>query len=156
MEHGRNESLWRIIHNVQNITPNSKKQISVNHIQEKEQSIETDPKMIQIIQLGDENFKMAITAIVKNMKEEFPLWLSSLRTQLAYMRMQVWSLASLSGLRIQLCESINVGSRCGSDPKLLWLWHRHSLWRSCSSNLTLSPGTSICRRKKKKKEYEGK
>ena len=32
-----------------------------------------------------------------------PLWLSRLQTHLASMRMQIWSLASLSGLRIQHC-----------------------------------------------------
>ena len=44
---------------------------------------------------------------------EFLLWLSGLRTQLVSMRMQVWSLASLSGLR-----------RCSLDLALLWLWYR--------------------------------
>ena len=38
---------------------------------------------------------------------EFPLWLSELRTQLAPMRMQVQSLALLSGL---------------------WIWHCYKLW----------------------------
>ena len=33
---------------------------------------------------------------------------------------EVQSLASLSGLRIQCC----LGHRCGSDPALLWPWHR--------------------------------
>ena len=44
------------------------------------------------------------------------------------MRLQVPFLASLSGLRIQRCRGIamscGVGCRCGSDPALLWLWHR--------------------------------
>ena len=38
--------------------------------------------------------------------------------------MQVRSLASLSGLRIQSCTSSGVGHRSGSDPELLWLWRR--------------------------------
>ena len=37
---------------------------------------------------------------------EFPLWLSGLRTQLVSMRMQVPSLASLSGLRIWHCREL--------------------------------------------------
>ena len=36
--------------------------------------------------------------------QEFPLWLSGSQTQLVSMRMRVRSLASLSGLRIQLCN----------------------------------------------------
>ena len=39
---------------------------------------------------------------------EFPLWLSELQTQLVSMRMQVWSLALLSGLRIQCCRGCGV------------------------------------------------
>ena len=40
------------------------------------------------------------------------------------MRVQVRSLASLSGLRIWCCVSCGVGHRCGSDLALLWLWCR--------------------------------
>ena len=39
------------------------------------------------------------------------------------MRLWVWSLALLSGLRIQHAV-ICVGRRCGLDPALLWLWRR--------------------------------
>ena len=46
------------------------------------------------------------------------------RISLAFMRMEVWSLASLSGLRIRLAMSYGVGRRCGSDPEFLWLWCR--------------------------------
>ena len=48
---------------------------------------------------------------------EFPSWLSGLRTQLGSMRMQVWSLASFSGLRIWHCcelwyrSQLRLGSR---------------------------------------------
>ena len=38
--------------------------------------------------------------------EEFPLWLSGLRTRLVSMKMQDRSLASLSGLRIQRCRHL--------------------------------------------------
>ena len=45
---------------------------------------------------------------------------------LASMRMQVWALASLSGLRIWHCHELScgVGRRHGSDSLWLWLWHR--------------------------------
>ena len=39
------------------------------------------------------------------------------------MRMQLQSLASLSGLRIWHCHNASIGHRCGSDLMLLWLWH---------------------------------
>ena len=42
----------------------------------------------------------------KKRNQEFPLWLSRLRIQLASMRMQVQSLASLSGLRIRCCHDL--------------------------------------------------
>ena len=40
------------------------------------------------------------------------------------MRFRVQSLALLSGLRIGVAMSCGVGRRHGSDPTLLWLWHR--------------------------------
>ena len=46
------------------------------------------------------------------------------RTQLVSMRMQVQSLAFLSGLRIQCCHKQWCGARCSLDPTLLWLWCR--------------------------------
>ena len=56
----------------------------------------------------------------------------SVEMKLVSMRMQVWSLALRSGLRIQHCISCRVGSRRSSDPTLLWLWHRSaaagSIW----------------------------
>ena len=61
---------------------------------------------------------------------EFPLWLRSLRTHVVFVRMQVQSLALLSGLRIW------------SGHKL---WHRYQMHlRSsglgCGSDLTPDPG----------------
>jgi len=44
--------------------------------------------------------------------------------RLVTMRLQVLSLASLSGLRIGVAMICGVGGRCSSDPALLWLWHR--------------------------------
>ena len=49
---------------------------------------------------------------------------SGSRTQLVSMRMQIRSLAPLSGLRIQGCCKLGVGLRCSSDLVLLWLWCR--------------------------------
>ena len=87
--------------------------------------------------------------------KEFLLWLSRLRIQLVFMRMQVPSLASLSGLRIQHCHE---------------LWWRSQTWLralvavavalalamavagSCSSDSTPSLGTSICHRHSSKKQ----
>ena len=40
------------------------------------------------------------------------------------MRMQVQSLALLSGLGSGAAMSCGVGCRCGLDPSLLWLWYR--------------------------------
>ena len=65
---------------------------------------------------------------------EFPLWLSRLQTWWVSMRMWLWSLASLSGLRILS-------------------------YYSCSSNSTPSLGTTICcrcgpKKQKKKKSFK--
>ena len=43
---------------------------------------------------------------------------------IASVRVQVPSLASLSGLRSRRCRKLCVGHRCGSDLVLLWLWCR--------------------------------
>ena len=40
------------------------------------------------------------------------------------MGLWVRSLALLSGLRIGCGRELGVGRRRGSDPALLWLWHR--------------------------------
>ena len=86
---------------------------------------------------------------------EFLLWLSELWTQLVSTRIWVWSLASLSGLRIcYYCKP----------------WHGSQIWLrsriavavaytvSCYSNVTPSLGTSICHRcsPKKKKTLRNK
>ena len=47
------------------------------------------------------------------------------RIQLGTMRLQIRSLASLSGLRIWCCMSCGVGRRRSSDPSdPSWLWRR--------------------------------
>ena len=40
------------------------------------------------------------------------------------MRLRVPSLPLLSGLMIRVAVSCGVGCRRGSDPELLWPWHR--------------------------------
>ena len=85
----------------------------------------------------------------KKKKLAFPSWLSSQQTQLASMRMQVWSLTSISGLRIRHCPE---------------LWCRSQIWlESCvavvyasnyRSNWTLAwepPYTVECGPKKTKR-----
>ena len=46
---------------------------------------------------------------IKKDMQEYSLWLRGLRTLLVSMRMQVWSLALLSRLRIWLCCGCGVG-----------------------------------------------
>ena len=48
---------------------------------------------------------------------------SALTNPTRSMRTQVQSLASLSGCWIQVLDCV-ASHRCGSDPKLLWLWSR--------------------------------
>ena len=73
------------------------------------------------------------------------------------MRMQVRSLASLSGLRIWCCHELWCRSWRSSDPGLLWLWYRPA----AASLIQTSLGTSICHQcspkklKKNKKYLEG-
>ena len=96
---------------------------------------------------------IALNAYIRK-EEEFPLWLSRLRTQLVSVRMHVQYLASLNGLRILHFHE-------------LWCWSQMQLRShvavavveagSCSSNSTPSLGTSICcrcgqRRKEGRKE----
>ena len=67
------------------------------------------------------------------------------------MRMRVWFLVLLSGLRIQRCCKLWHRWQMWFRSALLWLWHRPAY----SSELTPSLGTSICHRygpKRKKKK----
>ena len=90
----------------------------------------------------------------KNSQEitrEFPSWLSGLRTQLISMRMKVQSPVLLSGLRIWHCHKMQ---------HRLQIWLRSGIavaWAGgCSSNSTLSLGTSICHRRSTKKQKKKK
>ena len=85
---------------------------------------------------------------------EFPLWLSRLRTRQSVLE----DVGLIPGLAQRVKDpalpvSCGVGHRCSSDQASLWLMVQAS---SCSSNLTLSLGTSLhCRcgpKKKKRKE----
>ena len=76
---------------------------------------------------------------------EFLLWLNRLRTWLASMRMWVWTLALLSGLRIQWAVALVTDTA--------------SIWCDCGSDSTPSLEASICSRcgpKKNKREKEKK
>ena len=61
---------------------------------------------------------------LKSNKEGVPIVAQWKRIWLVSMRTQVWSLASLSRVRIQHCHELCVDLRYGSDSTLLWLWHR--------------------------------
>ena len=88
---------------------------------------------------------------------KFQLWLSGLRTGLVSMKMQVQSLAQLSGLRIWHCCELQHRSQ-------IWLRSHVAVEAaqagSCRSNSTPSGGTSICPRcspkKKRKKKPKNK
>ena len=87
---------------------------------------------------------------LKRIYREFPWRSSCNKPQLISIRMQVWSLSSFSGLRIQNCHD---------------LWRRSQMllrsciavaveWAgSCCSDLTASLGTSICCRCSPKKTH---
>ena len=74
--------------------------------------------------------------------------------QLETMRLQVQSLASLSGLRIHVAMSCGVGRRRSSDPVLLWLWYRlAALIRPLAWELPYAAGAALKNQKKKKHCY---
>ena len=84
---------------------------------------------------------------------KYLLWLSGLKSWLVSMRMQVWSLTLLSGLRIRCCCELQgrLWTRLGSGIAVTVVYAR-----SCSSDLIPSLGTSICcecgpKKEKKKK-----
>ena len=84
---------------------------------------------------------------------DFPSWFSGLRTRLVSLRMQVRSLASLSGLRILRYRELWCEV---TDVTQIW----HDCRCGCGSNSTPSLGTSICcrcslTRKKKQKQAAG-
>ena len=84
----------------------------------------------------------------------FLFWLSELRTWLVSMRMQVWSLALLSGLRIPHCLELQcLGLRCSLDLALPWLWHileaAARIW-ALAWELPYAVGAALKKEKKKK------
>ena len=92
----------------------------------------------------------------ENRTGKFLVRLRGLRTQLVSMRMQVWSLASLSGLRIRHCCELWSRSQTQLGSQVAVAVTKAS---SCSSDLTPSLETSICHqrslketKKKKKKD----
>ena len=68
------------------------------------------------------------------------------------MRMQVWSLASFSGLRTRLAASWGKDHRCGSDLVLLWPWYRPAATdpiQPLAQEPPYTAGEAVKRRKKK-------
>ena len=102
---------------------------------------------------------------IKNKKKEtceFPLWLSGLRIWLVSMRMQIPSLALLSGLKdpvlrqaaAHIMDTAWIWCYCACGVGLLlWLWHRPAAM--APNRLTPSLGTSICWRYGPKKRRMG-
>ena len=83
---------------------------------------------------------------------EFPWWHSGLWIQLVSLRMQFWSLASVSGLRIRRFHELRCRSH-GSDLVLLWLWPRSaaaSLIGPLAWELLYAIGVALKRQKKRK------
>ena len=69
-------------------------------------------------------------------------------------RMQVQSLALLSGLKIQHCRGRGIGHKSGRDPTLLWLWGRPAAAvpiRPLTWTLLYATDVTIGKKKKKKK-----
>ena len=71
-----------------------------------------------------ETYSLTSQVFSKNERIEIPVLAQWEEIWLASMRIQIWSLALLSGLRIWCCHICGVGCRHGSDPTLLWLWCR--------------------------------
>ena len=72
--------------------------------------------------------------------------------QLVFMRMRIRSLASLGGLSIRIAMSYGVVHRHGSDPVLLWLWHRPAavaLIRFLAWKFPYASGVALKRKKQK-------
>ena len=71
------------------------------------------------------------------------------------MRLQVQSLALISGLRISVAVSCSVGRRPGSDPALLWPWCRPAataLIRPLAWEPPYATGAALKGQKTKKKQ----
>ena len=68
-----------------------------------------------------------VHCLFRNHKYGVPIvaqWLTNLTSN---HRLQVGSLASLTGLRIDVALSCGVGHRLSLDPELLWLWCRPAI-----------------------------
>ena len=82
-----------------------------------------------------------------------PLVAEQKRVQLVTMRMQIWSLATLSGRGSGIAVRCGVGRRHGLDPTLLWLWCRSKavvlIWL-LAYELLYAGGTALKKKKKKK------
>ena len=75
------------------------------------------------------------------------------------MRLQVQSLASLSGLRIGVAVSCGIGHRQDSDLAFLWLWCRLAAtalmsWNPLAWEPPYATGAALKRQKKEKKKKD--
>ena len=101
------------------------------------------------------HFSHPLKKKVEKKKEEFPLWLSGLRTQLVSMKIQVQSLALLSGLRICIGTSCGVDRECSSDLGLLWLRRgpeAATLIQPLAWEPPYAAGVALKKKERKKKE----
>ena len=83
--------------------------------------------------------------------------LAGLGSDIASVRMQILSLASLSGLRIRHCCRMWCRSQMQLGSVLLWLWHRLTATAPIgplSQELPYAPGTAIKRKKKENKKLK--
>jgi len=68
------------------------------------------------------------------------------------MMTQFRSLDSLQWVVSRVAVNCSVGRRCGSDPVLLWLWHRPALIQPLGWESPYAVGATLKRQKKRKKE----
>ena len=125
-----------------------------------QQYVTNTPLVSQICKM--ESFPPALLSISWRMGyydifQEVPIMAQILQTWLVSMRMQVWSQALLSGLRICVAVSCGRGQRHGLDPMLLWLCCRPAdtapIW-PLAWELPYAKGAAIKKSKAKKKKRE--
>ena len=92
----------------------------------------------------DKTFSLNLIPFFKK-TQEFPSWLSGLRTQLVFMKTGVQSLASIGGLRIQCCRGCSVGQQLTAFPI-----------RSLAWELPYAMGATLKSKKKKSKNKQTK
>ena len=92
----------------------------------------------------------------KMYKQGVPILVQQKPIRLGTMKLWVWSLASLSGLKIWHCHELWYHKH-GSDPMLLWLWCKPAAVapiRPLPWELPYAAGLALKKAKKKKKIYK--